>query len=147
MPTYAKVNRLSSVNAAYIAGIVDGEGTITLSRRHKRENRQLVLSISSTEFNLLRYVQKIVGAGRITRKRIYSQKHTPSAAYTITNRQALNLVEQIAPYLHTYKSHRANIILSDYLRLTPRNGKYSARLSLERQQFIDRVMETKPNGG
>ena len=47
--SYREVNSLSPVDAAYIAGLVDGEGTITLSRKHGGEGRQLVLSISNTE--------------------------------------------------------------------------------------------------
>lgn len=35
--------------AAYIAGLIDGEGTLTLSRRHRNENRHLVVSVSNTD--------------------------------------------------------------------------------------------------
>ena len=35
--------------AAYIAGLIDGEGTITLTRLHAHENRRLVVSIANTE--------------------------------------------------------------------------------------------------
>jgi hypothetical protein len=35
--------------AAYLAGLIDGEGTISLSQRHANERRPLVLSISSTQ--------------------------------------------------------------------------------------------------
>jgi hypothetical protein len=34
--TYRSVLALSAVDAGYIAGLVDGEGTITLSRKHAR---------------------------------------------------------------------------------------------------------------
>src|SRR3989304_554414 len=102
MTTYNKVNILTQVEAAYIAGLIDGEGTITLSRKHRNENRQLVISISNTEVNLLNYVKDAVGAGRITRKRTYSEANTPSKSYQITNRQALDLLKQIAPYLKSY---------------------------------------------
>ena len=55
MASYREVNSLSPVDAAYIAGLVDGEGTITLSRKHAGEGRQLVLSISNTERPLLEF--------------------------------------------------------------------------------------------
>lgn len=42
--------------AAYIAGLIDGEGTITLTRLHANENRRLVVSIANTEFQLLQFV-------------------------------------------------------------------------------------------
>jgi len=35
---YRDTRRLLAVDAAYIAGLVDGEGTISLSRRHAETN-------------------------------------------------------------------------------------------------------------
>lgn len=64
MATYKKVRLLSLSEAAYIAGLVDGEGTITLTRKHAAENRQLGLTISNTEIDLLEFVKSAVGAGR-----------------------------------------------------------------------------------
>jgi hypothetical protein len=67
---YKCVASLSSTDAAYIAGLVDGEGTVTLSRRHAHDRRQLVVSIANTELQLLQFVLRSVGAGKITSKRI-----------------------------------------------------------------------------
>ncbi|MGI8385235.1 LAGLIDADG family homing endonuclease [Robertmurraya sp. P23] len=39
--------------ASYIAGIIDGEGSITLTRMHKGEFRRPCISISSTDRELL----------------------------------------------------------------------------------------------
>jgi hypothetical protein len=50
---YKVAKRLNCEDAAYLAGLIDGEGTIALTRRHAGEERQLVLSISSTEIDLL----------------------------------------------------------------------------------------------
>jgi intein/homing endonuclease len=142
--TYRRVKNLFREDAAYIAGLVDGEGTVALSRRHRHENRQLVVSISNTDIELLKYVLKIIGAGRITRKRTYSDNHTLSATYTINNRQALGLLEQIVSYLRTYKAQRAKMILDHYLRLTPRNGKYTVELQRERNTFIQQFLLLNP---
>jgi hypothetical protein len=49
MATAIKINRLTPEQAAYLAGLIDGEGTITLTRMHRHENRRLVMSISSGE--------------------------------------------------------------------------------------------------
>jgi hypothetical protein len=70
------VNELSPVAAAYIAGIIDGEGTVTLSRLHANENRRLVVSIANAEINLLQFVHEEVGAGKVTRKKTPSIRHT-----------------------------------------------------------------------
>lgn len=62
------VKRLSATDAAYIAGLIDGEGSITLTRKHRNENRQPAITISNTERILLEFVLRVTGAGKITRK-------------------------------------------------------------------------------
>ena len=143
MATYRQTRTLAKDEAAYIAGVIDGEGTISLSRRHRNDDRQLVISIANTERELLEYIQQSVGAGRITRKRVVSAKHTPSVTYVIGNRQALSLLKQVAPYLRTYKAKRAELVLRDYLCLTPRNGKYSPAQQRNRETFIDKFFRLR----
>jgi hypothetical protein len=133
--------------AAYIAGLVDGEGTITLTRLHAHENRRLVVSIANTELQLLDFVLDRVGAGKITRKKTVSDRHTPSYFYAITSRQALSLLRQILPYLRSYKRHRADLAIKQYQALTPRNGKYSDSLLSERKAFEQTLLLLKPDDG
>jgi len=140
---YKEVKNMSQTDAAYIAGLVDGEGTVTLSRRHRSENRHVVISISNTDRPLLEYVLNSVGAGKITNKRTSQTHHTPSYTYTISNRQALALLSQILPYLKTYKAKRSDIILRDYIRLTPRNGRYTPDIKQARTSFEHKVMNIK----
>ncbi|MCC6545330.1 MAG: LAGLIDADG family homing endonuclease [Nitrospirae bacterium] len=136
MAIYRQTNKITSEEAAYIAGLIDGEGTISLSRKHRADNRQLVVSISNTERNLLNYVQETVGAGLITTKRTSRDNHTPSFTYSISNRQALDLLKQITPYLKSYKFGRATLVIDNYVRLTPRNGRYTSNQIEERESFI-----------
>jgi len=63
MAAYRRVRSLTPEEAAYIAGVIDGEGTISLSRRHVTDNRQLVIRISNTERDSLDYILQMVGAG------------------------------------------------------------------------------------
>ncbi len=135
-----EVNDLTAPDAAYIAGLIDGEGTITLTRKHRHENRQLAVTISNTDKQLLDFVLSTIGAGKITRKRTTRANHTPSFTYALYNRQALTLLEQIHRYLRTYKAERAALILRDYLALTPRNGKYSTQQQDERTRFENSVL-------
>ncbi len=143
MGTTMEVRTLSPPEAAYIAGLIDGEGTVTLTRKYRGGNRQLAVTISNTERPLLGFVLRTVGAGKITRKRIAFTHHTPSFAYAISNRQALRLLEQVQPYLRTYKADRCALILRDYLKLTPRNGKYTQQLKLARERFESTVLQMK----
>lgn len=136
---------LSPEQAAYIAGLIDGEGTVTLTRKHKNENRQLCVSISSTERNLLEFVLNATGTGKITTKRTTRRNHSPSFTYAVYNRQALALLDQVQPHLKSYKFRRAEIILAEYLEVTPRNGKYTSELSAKKKNFEDRVLGIKAN--
>lgn len=144
MAIYKTTKQLTPPIAAYIAGLIDGEGTVTLCRKHKNENRQLAVSISSTEKYLLEYVLEAVGTGKITSKKTVKTHHSPSFTYAIYNRQALSLLEQISPYLQTYKKYRSQLILKDYLRLTPRNGKYSEELRAAKQDFEIQLLNILP---
>lgn len=133
----AKTRRLKSADAAYLAGLIDGEGTVTLSREQVGENGRLAVTISNTELAILKFVVKVSCVGKITNKRTYSHLHTPSYCYKVTNRQALALLEQIAPYMHSYKRKRAALALKHYLPVTQRNGRYTAsqlksKLSVEK---------------
>jgi len=69
MTIYNKVATLTKINAAYIAGIIDGEGTITLTSKHKYANRQLAITISNTEIPLLECIIETIEAGKITHKK------------------------------------------------------------------------------
>ena len=144
MATYRVANKLSVAEAAYIAGLVDGEGSITLTRKHRNENRHLGLTISSTEMQLLQFVVDAAGVGRISNKRASRPNHSHSFAYGVYNRQALQLIEQIYPHLLSYKAERCALVLRNYLRLTPRNGKYTVKLAEERSRLESHFLSIKP---
>jgi hypothetical protein len=127
------------IDSAYIAGLIDGEGTVTLSRRHRSENRQLLISISNTERSLLEYVLTSVGAGKITGKGTYLTHHTPGYTYSISNRQALALLNQITSYLKTCEAKRSDIIPRNCIRLTPGNGRYPPEIGQARTGFENEV--------
>jgi hypothetical protein len=124
---------------------VDGEGTVTLTRKHKNENRQLAVTISSTEMALLDYVFCATGVGKITNKKTSQPHHAPSFTYAVYNRQALALLQDITPFLRSYKRLRAELILSKYLSVTPRNGKYSDQLKIRKARFENAVLSMKAN--
>lgn len=143
MAAPTNINRLSPVQAAYLAGLIDGEGTVTLTRIHKHENRRLVVSISDNDAPLLGFVRGTVGAGRVTAKRTYSERHAPSFAYQISSRQALDLLQQLVPYLKTYRVKRARLALNAYLRLPPRNGRCKPEVAAARREFERLLLATK----
>ena len=139
--SYGKVKKLSPSEAAYVAGLIDGDGTITLTRHNnkrsaKKEYRQLEVKISNIDLKLLKKIKNSVGAGQITLKRPRYKNHSMCYTYRLSSRQGLNLLIQIVPYLKTYKQKRAQLVLKKYIKLTPRNGKYSSKLLTQKEKFI-----------
>ncbi|MGI9343577.1 MAG: LAGLIDADG family homing endonuclease [Gammaproteobacteria bacterium] len=138
------MNHLDPCQAAYLAGLIDADGTITLSRRHRNETRHAAVSISNTDRSLLEFVRRTVGAGKITNKRAVSSRHRPSYAFAITNRQAIRLLGDIEPFLRTYKADRARLMIRDYVALTPRNGRYTPEQKRARRRFELAVLGVRP---
>jgi hypothetical protein len=141
---YKRVNELTVVDAAYLAGLIDGEGTVTLTRLSRNRERGLAVTISNTELNILGHVLSCVGVGKITNKRKSGVNHTPSYTYQITNRQALDLLRQIGPFLRSHKAARAQMVLKEYLKLTPRNGRYTKEQLHQRERFVREFFEIRP---
>lgn len=127
------------METAYIAGIIDGEGTITLSRCHKGDPyRTPIVSCSSTTCEILEYLQKHYG-GSIVSHKIYQEHHKPSWSWKVQYRAALRLCADILPFLiEPSKKYRAQLLVTEYLLLTPRNGRYSTELRRQKLAFEDR---------
>jgi len=139
-----KVKKLKPVKAAYIAALIDGEGSVTLCRKNKHVYRRIDISINNSDKKMLEWVLKAVGAGKILPKKIYSEKHTPTFTYRIVCREALPFLKQILPYLHTYKKDRTKLILKEFMKLTPRNGKYSEKMLNKKIDFTKRFFAINP---
>jgi len=136
-----KVKKLKAVDAAYIAAMIDGEGSIMLIRAHKNEYRRIWISISNCDKKMLEWVSQKIGIGKVYSKKIYNERHMPTFFYRIDGRRSLPLLKQICPYLRTYKKERAKLILKYFLKLTPRNGKYSEKMLTKKKIFTEKFMK------
>ncbi len=127
---------MESTDIAYIAGIVDGEGTITLSKINKDDTwRTPVVSVSSTTYEILSYLQSLLG-GSISKHKVYQDHHKQSWSWKVTARQALAVTQLVSGYLLEPDKRRRAILLNDkYLSVTPRNGKYSESLADTKREF------------
>jgi hypothetical protein len=143
---YRKLQPLSTADAAYIAGLIDGEGTVTLTRQHRNDYRQLSVSISSTEIAMLKYVKLVTGVGIITNKKTSKSHHAPSFTFAVYNRQALALLEQTVKFLQSYKRKRSVMVIENYIALTPRNGKYTVEMLDRKKAFEQAVLAITARG-
>ena len=130
---------------AYIAGIIDGEGSIMLIRFHKNQHPSPCITISSSSRELLEWIQETTKVGRIQAKKNYNPKrHLDSYTYTVRYNDAINILLDIEPYLViTQKKVRAQMIINEYKSITPRNGRYSPELLKAKEDFYQRFISLK----
>ncbi|WP_040204112.1 LAGLIDADG family homing endonuclease [Neobacillus jeddahensis] len=126
--------------AAYVAGIIDGEGSITLTRMHEKEHRRPCISIASTDLELLEYLLSLTGGNISSKKNYNPEKHKDSYTLTIKKKEdVMCLLKEISGYLRVErKRNRALWILKNYEKVTLRNGKYNSEL-LERKHAFEKM--------
>lgn len=127
---------MKNTELAYFAGILDGEGTITLSRNYKDDKwRVPVISFPSTSIELINAFNKLFG-GSVINKKTYQKHHKKSWECRLQYNRALNFIRLVRPYLlHSEKIRRADILLTRYKAVTPRNGKYNSEQTKLKKQF------------
>ena len=136
---------MTNEQKAYIAGIIDGEGSIMLLKFHGNQFPSPCVSISSTTIELLEWMKDVTKIGPIKSKKNYNtEKHTDSFTYTIKYDDSINLLIEIEPYLVIKnKKIRARLIIKKYKSVTPRNGKYSDEMLKAKEEFYKEFINVK----
>ena len=129
---------LTTIDKVYLAGIIDGEGSIMLTSFNKLKLPAPSVSVSSTSLELLEWIKFKVGAGVISSKKNYNpEKHQDAFSYGIRYNSALELIFEIEPYLQIKeKKQHAMLILSDYKKITVRNGRYTPDQLRAKDEFL-----------
>lgn len=124
---------------SYLAGLIDGEGTITLSKdRAASKYRYPVVSMSSTSIELINVFVENYG-GVVCKHKTYKEHHKKSYSWRVISNKAINLLKQVVPYmLEPSKVYRANLILNDYKKVTRANGRYSDKQHTAKVEFENR---------
>jgi hypothetical protein len=109
---------ISELDKAYIAGFLDGEGTISLRwyegmqyNRHGNfrhvSHRLVDIQIVNTNLDVLRYIQSLYG-GSIHSKKETRENHKPVFRWRISGpNNAYAFLQDIRPYLRVKKAHVA----------------------------------------
>jgi len=136
---------MSPEEKAYIAGIIDGEGSIMLTKFHSNQFPAPCVTVASTSYELLEWIKNRTGIGTIKSKKNYNpKKHQDSFTYMIKYDDAINFLKEIEPYLIiTQKRLRAQLIINVYKIVTPRNGRYSAQLLKIKEEFYNNFISIK----
>lgn len=136
---------MTEIEKAYIAGIIDGEGSIMLQRFHTNQYPAPCVSIASTTIELLTWLKGTIGYGVIIKKKNYNpEKHKLSYSFVIKQNNAIKLLEDIYPYLIIEsKRKRAEMIITQYKDLTPRNGRYTEEQLAKKEMFYEEFINAK----
>ena len=105
--------RLSRAKAAYIAGFLDGEGTIMIVVRKPSNSYSVRVSLaqSAKARRVLDWVSEITGIGASINRNPTSLKHDLGLIWACSGGAALSLLEQILPYLIVKKPQAELAIL------------------------------------
>lgn len=103
------------------------------------------VSIASTTLILLTWIKNTIGAGKIITKKNYNpDKHQNCYSYIVKYDNAIKLLEDIYPYLIIpSKKKRAELILTKYKLVTPRNGKYTEDMLEKKVEFYNEFISIK----
>ncbi|APC85787.1 LAGLIDADG family homing endonuclease [Clostridium botulinum] len=136
---------MTNEQKAYIAGIIDGEGSIMLLKFHGNQFPSPCISISSTTIELLEWIKSVTKIGTIKSKKNYNtEKHSDCFTYTIKYNDAINLLIEIEPYLVIKnKKARTRLIIKKYKSVTPRNEKYSNEMLKAKEEFYKEFINIK----
>lgn len=133
---------MTDTDKAYIAGIIDGEGSIMLIRHKPNQHPSPTISVTSSTIELLDHLHKTIKSGTIKSKKNYNpSKHKANFTYELRGDKAIYLLKEIFPYLViNTKRERASHITLHYKQVTKRNGRYNNEELELKQKFYDDFM-------
>jgi hypothetical protein len=128
---------LEEVEKAYLAGIVDGEGTVTLTRHHKNETHTPRVSVANNNLELLKWIKVLYG-GTITNKKKRLPHHKNSYVWYVGQNRAIRFLNEIKQYL-IIKRQQADLISSTYKSVTHRAGKYTPEMLAKKNELVAKI--------
>src|SRR5258708_4861799 len=137
--------QLSSTDLAYIAGFVDGEGTIGIYRKYdlRKEwapgyaERIIIVQVDQTP---LKFIQQFFPKSSLSAKKQYFDNHQQSWNLKYSHTQAYNLAKAILPYLKV-KRAQAQTLVGFRENIVHPDKRVSKRLSLEELQRRERLFQ------
>lgn len=108
-----KCKKLNEKDASYIAGFIDGEGSIIIYRRSPKEKSygiRVTVAQSIKGLSILEWLKEITGVGAIITREPEKKHHSKGAQWACNSEAAETLLEQVLPYLKL-KVEQANLVL------------------------------------
>lgn len=118
------MNKLTETEKAYIAGILDGEGSISIIRVKSRSNTYKYdfypkVRVQNTYFPIISWLKEKIGIGSIYHGKQRNPKWKSLYQWQILSNQAQELLREVRPYLRI-KKELADLVLG--FRKNEHNG-------------------------
>lgn len=134
---------MTDIEKGYLAGLIDGEGSVMLMATGAGKYKVPQVSVASTDYEIMSFLKEHLG-GTISKKPTYAEHHKDSWTWKVTHNKAIELLKIIEPFmLIPKKKKRARLIIEKYKEVTPRNGKYSEELLKKKMAFEKDFVEIK----
>lgn len=88
---------LVEVDAAYLAGLIDGEGSIMINPRRNTITTRLV--VTNTHRGVLHWLPEVTGLGKVQAHRPEGDRHRATWMWVVNGDGALSLLTQIEPFM------------------------------------------------
>lgn len=124
----------------YMAGLMDGEGSIILARNNAADKfKTPYLSVSSTTREIVDWLIENFG-GHASVQKVYQDHHKQSWNWKLRNKaQMFELIAEVEPHmLEPVKKARMRLLLDEYENVTKRNGKYTPEQAQAKREFEER---------
>src|SRR5689334_24717565 len=120
------MGRMSSVDAAYLAGLIDGEGSVALwqgfKKNHVTKSYRPIIEISNTHIGVLKWAHGVVGEGWFSctnKKNARLLNHRPLYRVRFRTQDLRWLIPLVMPYLKV-KKKQAELLMA-YFALVVHN--------------------------
>lgn len=98
------------LDLSYIAGLFDGEGSVTLTRREGRDIQYVALSLSNTHREIVERIKQSLGCGSVHKQ---SGVNLPVYNWYVSHAAAAECIEKLLPFL-IVKRKEAELALEWY---------------------------------
>lgn len=118
------LHAMNDTELAYMAGIVDGEGSITVSYRRRKQygdvQARIGLSVYNSDMRLLHWIKQRFEGSIHVQQRLGHWK--PSGAWHLSDRSACSALKQLLPFL-VIKSAQAELAIQfQATKMSPSQG-------------------------
>lgn len=99
---------LSVIELAYLAGIIDGEGSIQLVKNNKGSYTTRI-TVSNTDLRLIHWLMYSLGGSYYEQKK-HNKNYKPTYHWVLSSKHTHNILLKVLPYLKL-KKEQANILI------------------------------------